>query len=104
MVTLEFKFNEQKVAEAGYTCDVLLQPMREYAEQNGITESRYGYFEKSGEDAMCDLTNIVAEISLQSPWYIDMLDSWILDVYGESEDCIDTTRRYFELLERERIA
>ena len=42
MVSLTFKFNEEKVADAGLTCDDLLVQMREHAKKYNIEEIEYG--------------------------------------------------------------
>lgn len=94
MTTLEFIFNEEKVAAAGTTKDALLAPMREHAAKYGIEETAYGVFSKDGEDAMCVITMFVPQIVMENPEYINFLEKWPLDVDGDKEDCIDSSRRW----------
>jgi hypothetical protein len=91
MVTLTFIFNKDKVAKAGYTEDELLQPMREHARKYGISETEYGVFSKEGEDALCVVSMAIPQITDDNPKYLDLLDTWTLDVDGEKEDCIKET-------------
>jgi len=52
ITTLTFVFNKDKLREAGYTEDELLQPMREHAKKYEIAETEKRVFSKEGEDAM----------------------------------------------------
>ncbi|MGN0152301.1 MAG: hypothetical protein ACI39Q_07495 [Wujia sp.] len=84
MVKLTFKFNEDKVHEAGYTTDELLEPMREHAEKYGIDEVEYGVFAKDGIYALGAIERYVVNVSRE---FLDYLDTWIMDEDGEIEDC-----------------
>lgn len=95
MVTLTFDFDKNKVKEAGYTEDELLQPMREHAEKYGIDETKYGVFSKDGEDALCVLTMFVSRITRKNRSYINYFKNWTLDVDGEKEDCIYETLKWY---------
>lgn len=84
MVTLTFDFNIDKVWEAGYTTDDLLAPMREHAKRYGIEEVEYGVFAKDGINALAAIGKYVVSVPSD---FIDYLDSWILNVNGNIEDC-----------------
>lgn len=84
MVTLTFKFNEEKVREAGYTTDELLAPMRKHAEKYGIDEVEYGVFAKDGINALAIMELYIVNVSVE---YLDYLDKWILNTNGEVEEC-----------------
>lgn len=101
MVTLTFKFNKDKVREAGKTEDELLQPMREHAKKYDIEETEYGVFSKDGEDALCVLTMFVTRYTSMNLDYISYLDEWTLDVDGEKEDCI---KEIFQLYKKKGIS
>ncbi len=96
MTTLQFIFNEEKIAAAGTTKDALLAPMREHAAKYGIEETEYGVFSKDGEDAMCVITMFVPQIVKKNPEYINFLEKWPLNVDGEDEDCIDSSRQWLQ--------
>lgn len=96
MVTLSFEFDEDKVEAAGYTCDELLQEMRDYAEEQEIEEINYGVFAKSGEDAACQLGMAVVKLTMKYTWYIDTLKSWVLDINGRKENCIEEAIIFYE--------
>ena len=90
MVTLTFKFNEEKVCEAGYTTDELLAPIREHALKYGIEEAEYGVFTKDGINALAAIGKYVVNVS---PAFLDYLDKWTLNVNGEEEDCIEELKK-----------
>ncbi len=94
MTTLKFVFNKEKVAAAGTTEDALLAPMREHAAQYGIEETEYGVFSKGGEDAMCVVMMFGPKILKKNPEYINFLEKWPLNVDGDEEDFIDSSRRW----------
>lgn len=94
MTTLKFVFNKEKVAAAGTTEDALLTPMREHAAKYGIEETAYGVFSKDGEDAMCVVMMFGPKILKKNPEYINFLDQWPLDVDGDKEDFIESSRRW----------
>lgn len=94
MVTLTFVFDEEKVAKAGMTTDELLIPMREHAKKYNIDETAYGVFAKDGEDALCSLDMALPIIVENNPRYINFLKEWTLNVDGEEEDCIQSSRRW----------
>ena len=96
MTTLQFIFNKEKVVAAGITEDALLEPMREHAAKYGIEETAYGVFSKDGEDAMCVITMIGPKILWKNPEYINFLEKWPLDVDGDKEDFIDSSRRWLQ--------
>lgn len=95
MVTLTFEFDKNKVKEAGYTEEELLQPMREHAKKYGIEEKKYGVFSKDGEDALCVLTMFVSQITRKDRSYVNYFKYWTLDVDGEKEDCILETLKWY---------
>ena len=86
MVSLEFRFDEEKVRMAGYTTDDLLEPMRKHASKYGITEERYGYFTIDGENALTSIMLYVLDMSKNNRKMLDYLTKFELDVDGEIED------------------
>lgn len=96
MVTLKFVFDKEKVQAAGTTEDELLAPMREHAEEYGITEIEQGVFTKDGEDAMCVVLMFGPKMLKKNPEYINFLEKWPLNVDGEEEDFIDSSRRWLK--------
>lgn len=94
MTTLTFVFDKERVAAAGTTEDALLAPMREHAAKYGIEETEYGVFSKDGEDAMCVVMMFGPKMLKENPEYINFLEKWPLDVDGEKEDFIDSSRRW----------
>lgn len=96
MTTLTFVFNKDKIREAGYTEDELLQPMRKHAKKYEILETEKGVFSKEGEDAMCVVGMLIPKIADENPEYINLLDEWTFNVDGDIEDCIKETREWFE--------
>ena len=96
MTTLTFVFNKDKIKEAGYTEDELLQPMREHAKKYEILETEKGVFSKEGEDAMCVVGMFVSKITRLDLNYISYLDQWTLDVDGDVEDCIFATMKWYK--------
>lgn len=96
MVTLTFVFDKEKVLAAGTTEDELLVPMREHAKKYGISEDEYGVFSKDGEDALCDLSMFVAKHTRIHLDYVSYFKSWILDIDGEKEDCIEDTLSWYQ--------
>ena len=95
MVSLTFKFNEEKVAEAGLTCDDLLVQMREHAKKYDIEEVEYGVFAKEGPDAVAVVGMIIPRITKNNIEFVDYLDEWIYNINGRPEDCIECAR-YWE--------
>ena len=93
MVTLTFKFNEEKVREAGYTTDELLAPMREHSKQYDIDEVEYGVFVKDGIYALGAMERYIVRLL---PDFLDCLDELILNVNGNEEDCIESVKRGIE--------
>lgn len=96
MTTLRFVFDKDKVAAAGKTEDELLAPMREHAAKYGIDEPEYGFFTKDGEDAMCVITMFVPQIVKKNPDYLNYLETWPLEVDGETEDCVEESRQWIQ--------
>ncbi len=96
MVSLTFDFNMEKVKNAGYTTDELLQPMREHAKKYGIAEPEYGVFQMDGEDAMCLVGMFVVDITDENHEYISYLNSWLFDVDGDIEDCVQETLKWYQ--------
>lgn len=94
MVTLTFVFDKDKVAKAGTTEDELLAQMRAHAEKYHIAEEKYGVFSKDGENALCVLGMSLPMIVEENPRYINLLKEWTLNVDGEEEDCIQSSRRW----------
>lgn len=95
MVTLTFDFNKEKVERDGFTTDELLQPMREHAKKWGISEPEYGVFAMDGENAMCNITMFPVEMADTNHAYVSYLNSWLLDVDGEVEDCVDEIKKIY---------
>ena len=93
MVTLTFDFNEDRVMEAGHTTDELLAPMREHAKKYGIDEVEYGVFAKDGINALAAIAKFVVNVSLD---YLDYLNTWMMNVDGEVEDCKSSILKYNE--------
>ena len=91
MITLEFVFNNDKVTAAGLTTDELLAPMREYAMKWDIEETREGFFQKEGENALCDICMFVTDYPIKDTKFVTYLDKWTLDADGEIDDCIAET-------------
>lgn len=96
MVTLIFDFNKEKVEAAGLTTDDLLQPMREHAKKYDIKETSYGVFQKEGENAMCVVGMFVTDITDRDHKYISYFNSWIFNVNGQIEDCVETIKRWYK--------
>ena len=96
-VSLTFDFNKEKVERDGFTTDDLLKPMREHAKKYGIDEPEYGVFTMNGENAMCCIGMFVIDITKKNHAYISYLNTWLFDVCGDVEDCVETTKeRYAE--------
>lgn len=95
MVSLTFKFNEEKVADAGLTCDDLLVQMREHAKKYNIEEIEYGVFAKEGPDAVAVVGMIIPKIIRYNIELVDFLEEWTYDINGRPEDCIEEAR-YWE--------
>lgn len=93
VVTLTFRFNPKRIKNSGYTEDDFLQPMREHAQKYDISETEYGIFSKTGENAMCDLVMFVIHIIEKYPEYVHFLDEWTLNDDGAIEDCIWEARQ-----------
>ena len=100
MVTLEFVFNPKKITEAGLTEDELLAPMREYAVKWNIDEPKTGFFQKDGENALCDLCMFVVKYPKKDMKFVTYLDKWVLDSGDEIDDCIEAT---YDMFKREGI-
>jgi hypothetical protein len=94
MVTLTFVFDKEKVSAAGKTEDELLAPMREHAKKYGISENELGVFSKEGEEAYCVVGMSIPLFAGEEPRKIDFLRKWILNVDGEEEDCLQSSRRW----------
>lgn len=94
MVTLTFVFDKEKVTAAGTTEEALLAPMREHAKKYAIAEDAYGVFSKDGEDALCVINMFVPQIVKKDRRYLDLLNKWTLNVDGEEEDCIQSSREW----------
>lgn len=95
MVTLTFDFNKEKVERDGFTTDELLEPMRKHAKKWGISEPEYGVFAMDGENAMCDIGMFPVKISRANHAYISYFNSWIFDVDGELEDCVEEIKKIY---------
>lgn len=95
MVTLTFDFNKEKVERDGFTTDELLEPMRRHAKKWGISEPKYGVFAKDGENAMCDITMFPVEMADINHAYVSYLNTWLLNVNGNVEDCVDEIKKSY---------
>ena len=91
MTTLEFVFNQDKIKSKGLSEDELLAPMREFAVKWDIEEPRVGFFQKDGENALCDFCMFVMDYPLKDKEFVTYLDAWTLDADGELDDCIAET-------------
>lgn len=97
--TLTFNFDEEAVKKARLTTDELLEDMRSYAKECGITEVEYGVFEKIGIDGMAMLLGYAVRKDDAEPEFINYLTSWIADINGTIEDC---KAEILEIREREK--
>ena len=95
-VSLTFDFNKEKVERDGFTTDDLLKPMREHAKKYGIDEPEYGVFTMDGEDAMCSIGMFITNITDINHAYVSYLNKWLFDVCGDVEDCVVTTKEWYE--------
>jgi len=95
MVTVTFKFNEEKINKLGKKVDELLYPFREMAKEYNINEIQYGVFCKDGDEDM-DALILPLKYIRKHLGYIDILDEWTLDVDGEIEDCKAEMISYWE--------
>lgn len=91
MVTLTFDLDYDKMKRDGITEDDMLKPMREHARKYGIEETSKGVFSMDGENALCSLTIFVSRTTRKDLKYVTYFKNWILDVDGETEDCIAET-------------
>lgn len=96
MVTLTFDLDYEKMKRDGITEDDMLEPMREHARKHGIIETSKGVFSMDGENALCSLTMYVSRITRKNIMYVTYFKNWILDVDGETEDCIAATLRWYK--------
>lgn len=49
-----------------------------------------------GENAMCVLGMFVTEITKHNHKYINYLNSWLFNVNGDVEDCIEATLEWYK--------
>lgn len=98
--TLTFHFNEEKVKASGTTTGQLLEDMRAYAEECGVTETTYGVFEKEGAEAMAVLVGYAVRKAKEDWGFYELLDSLIADVDGAKEDCKEEMRTLLQETER----
>lgn len=96
MVKLTFIFDKDVLKKENITEDEILREMREYANKNEINETSYGVFEKDGEDAMSLLIIFASKLLCKNQKYMFYLKKLELDVDGEKEDCIETTKRWLQ--------
>ena len=96
MGRLTFVFNQEKLSNANKSENDMLSPMREYAKENGITESSNGVFELEGGNAFALLGGFVADITDEDHSYVTFLDKWELDVGGIVDDCIEETLDWYK--------
>lgn len=97
MVTLTFKFKEDRVREAGYTTDELLTPMREHSAKYGIDEIEYGVFAKDGMSALGAIGKYIANVPM---YFLDYMSELTLNVDGDKEDCIEELKKTMVIRER----
>lgn len=95
MVTLTFDLDYDKMKRDGITEDDMLKPMREHARKYGIEETSKGVFSMDGENALCSLTIFVSRTTRKDLKYVTYFKNWILDVDGETEDCIAETLEWY---------
>ena len=87
MVTLTFNLDYDKMKRDGISESDMLEPMRKYSSQYGVSETDKGVFSAEGENALCIMMKYVMEKARKSTDYIIYLKSWILDTGTEVEDC-----------------
>lgn len=87
MTTLTFEFNDAKVAGAGLTTDELLEDMRRYGREHGVSEISYGVFRKDGEDSMATLLKYAVWKQHEDPLFRTYLTKLEANIDGEVEDC-----------------
>ncbi|MCM1084460.1 MAG: hypothetical protein NC428_13420 [Clostridium sp.] len=97
MVTLTFKFKEDRVREAGYTVDELLTPMREHSMKYGIDEIDYGVFAKDGMSALGAIGKYIVNVPM---CFLDYMSEWTLNVDGDEEDCIEELKKSMVIREK----
>lgn len=95
MVTLTFKFNEDKVTSKGISVKEIMEPIKEYLFSYGAKEVEPSIFEAEGEDAVSIFTSLVLKITKSDTDFIHLLDAWILDAEGEISDCIEDTKKWY---------
>ena len=74
--TLVFRFDDVKLRMDNLSADVLLQPMRTFAKDNGIQEVKTGIFQSAGKDAFALLTMIVPKICYGNIQILKYLSKW----------------------------
>ncbi len=89
LTTLKFNFDMVAVAAKGLTTDELLAPMREYAQQNGISEPEYALFVlPTSENSYCKIINWLISYTLENPDFPKYFSSIISTIDDEIEDCL----------------
>lgn len=89
LTTLKFNFDMTAVTAKGLTTDELLAPMREYAQQNGISEPEYGLFAlPTNENSYCKIINWVISYTLNNSDFPNYFNSIISTIDEEVEDCL----------------
>ena len=86
VVTVTFRFKEEKLKELGKSVDEMLEPIRESLENHDVEEIEQGIFRKTGREGLMVLTFPLMYIRKHLD-YLDYLDDWLLNVDGDVEDC-----------------
>lgn len=95
MVTLTFRFNEDKVTNKEASVVEIMKPIRKYLFSYGAKEIGPYKFEAEGENAVSIFTSLVLKITKTDIEFINLLDAWVLDAEGEISDCIEDTKRWY---------
>lgn len=89
LTTLKFNFDMDAVNAAGLTTDELLAPMREYAQERGISEPEYGLFTlPTDRNSYCKITKWILYYIDEQPKFLDYFNSIISTINDEVEDCL----------------
>lgn len=95
MVTVTFKFNEDKLRKIGKTVDEMLNPFRKDLEPYKVQEIAQGSFQKDGKDGLVVLDFPLVYIRKHIE-YLELLDVWNLNIDGKIEDCKKELIAYYE--------
>lgn len=89
LTTLRFNFDMDAVKAAGLTTDELLAPMREYAQEKGISEPESGFFTlPTDKNSYCKIIKWVIKYSRTHSNFPHYFNSIISTFDDEIEDCL----------------